>query len=61
MLILYDHFQVDYLRAILRTPMTVLKHHYWLNFTAKGMDAPTWINVMRYFLLNLSLNIILLF
>merc|ERR1711937_1133769 len=38
---------VDYLRAILRTPMTVLKHHYWLNFTAKGMDAPTWINVMR--------------
>lgn len=27
--------------------MTVLKHHYWLNFTDYGMEAPTWINVMR--------------
>ena len=27
--------------------MTVLKHHYWLNFTDHGMEPPTWINVMR--------------
>ena len=27
--------------------MTVLKHHYWLNFTNHDMEPPTWINVMR--------------
>lgn len=36
-----------YLKSILRKPMTVLKHHYWLNFTEHGMEPPTWINVMR--------------
>ena len=38
---------VGYLRSILRKPMTVLKHHYWLNFTNHDMEPPTWINVMR--------------
>lgn len=27
--------------------MTVMKHHYFFNFTEYGMEAPTWINVMR--------------
>ena len=27
--------------------MTVLKHHYFLNFTKHGMEPPTWINIMR--------------
>ena len=25
----------------------LLKHHHWLNFTEVGMDAPTYINVVR--------------
>lgn len=38
---------IGYLKSILRKPMTVLKHHYWLNFTEHDMEPPTWINVMR--------------
>ncbi|CAG5094363.1 Oidioi.mRNA.OKI2018_I69.XSR.g13488.t1.cds [Oikopleura dioica] len=57
----YEHIKIDsammkfddeeglaaYLKSILRPPMTVMKHHYFFNFTEYGMEAPTWINVMR--------------
>jgi len=57
----YEHIKIDsammkfddekdlaaYLKSILRPPMTVMKHHYFFNFTEYGMKAPTWINVMR--------------
>ena len=38
---------ITYIKKIYKPPMTILKHHFWLNFTEHNMEPPTWINVMR--------------
>lgn len=41
-----DHM-ISYMKKIYQPPMTILKHHFWFNFTEHNMEAPTWINIMR--------------
>ena len=38
---------INYIKQIYQPPMTILKHHFWFNFTEHNITPPTWINVMR--------------